>query len=256
MHQVQSILGNKDILKDGEMQEINRPISIKEVEKALHNLNGQSSPGLPLDSAYLPTPTCLIKEAATELTKPLHTLFNIMWSKGEYPTSLKRDKKIFIPKPNKDDYSNPKSYRMLTLMNWLAKLYDFIIADRFSLWLEQINFDNDQYAYRKKTSCNHALFYLSQNIIEGFNNNEATVALFVDLEGAFDAVWHQGLIYQLYQEGIRGNFLQITWNLLKERMALCEVNGKQEQIQCSETGTCQGSYSAAYYFTFFSSYEK
>ena len=39
--EVQSILGNKDILKDGEMQEINRQIS-----------------------AYLPTPTCLIKGPA------------------------------------------------------------------------------------------------------------------------------------------------------------------------------------------------
>ena len=163
---------------------------MKGVTKALNNLNGHSSPGLSSDSAFLPTPTSLIKEASEELTKPINTLFNILWSKGEFPSILKKDKKIFIPKPNKEDYSNPKSYRMLTLMNWLAKLYDFIIADRFSLWLEQINFDDDQYAYRKKTSCNHALFYLSQNIIEGFNNNQATVALFVDLEGAFDAVWH------------------------------------------------------------------
>ena len=54
------------------------------------------------------------------------------------------------------------------------KLYD---DHRRSLWLEQINFDDNQYVYRKKTSCNHALFYLSQNIIEGFNNNQATKLL-------------------------------------------------------------------------------
>ena len=39
---------------------------------------------------------------------------------------------------------------MLTLSPCIAKIYDSIFAERFYKWLEKIDFDQDQYAYRKK----------------------------------------------------------------------------------------------------------
>ena len=155
-----------------------------------------------------------------------------------------------IKKYSKEDYTDGKSYRMLTILNIIAKLYDSIYSSRLSTWLELIKFDQDQYAYRKYTSCNHAVFSLVQDILEGFNQNKVTIGLFIDLEGAFDAVWHQGIIYQMHQEGISGNFLKITWNILNNRKALCKVNSAEREIICDKTGICQGSESAAPLFTF------
>ena len=231
--------------------DINRPLTDKEIESAFQNLNPHSSPGLSSNpEEFLGTPMILIKAAQEELKGPVHKLLGRLWETGQYPTILKRDRKIFIQKPGKDDYSAPKSYRMLSLLNWLSKIYDYLISVRFSRWMEEIQFDEDQYAYRKYTSCNHGLFYLSQNILESFNRNEATVALLVDLEGAFDAIWHQGLIYQMHKEGLRGKILTVTWNILTNRTAHCEVNDIKETVNCLNTGTCQGSYSAAHFFTF------
>ena len=63
-------------------------------------------------------------------------------------------------------------------------------------------------------------------------------------------IWNQGLIVQMYQAGLRGRILTATWNILTNRTAHCEVNGIKETVSCINIGTCQGSYSAAFFFNF------
>ena len=139
---------------------------------------------------------------------------------------------------------------MLTLSMCISKLYDSIFSKRFSIWLEQISFDNDQFAYRKNLSCQHAVFKLIQDSIEGFNKGHITIAVLIDLEGAFDALWHQGIIYQLHKAGLRGKALNIVWNILHSRNATIKVNNSQMDLHDLNTGACQGSSSAAVMFTF------
>ena len=140
---------------------------------------------------------------------------------------------------------------MLTLSPCIAKIYDSIFAERFYKWLEKIEFDKDQFAYRKNHSCQMAMFKFIQHIQENFNKSKATMAIFIDLEGAFDAIWHQGLIYQLHNDGVNGNILKLVNNILSSRTALCKVNSINEEITCSDTGACQGNNSAALFFVYY-----
>ena len=43
------------------------------------------------------------------------------------------------------------------------------------------------------------LFRLSQSIMESFNRGEHVVAAFLDVEKAFDNVWHNGLRFKIFQ---------------------------------------------------------
>ena len=43
------------------------------------------------------------------------------------------------------------------------------------------------------------LFRLSQSIIESFNRGEHVVAAFLDVDKAFDNVWHSGLRFKIFQ---------------------------------------------------------
>ena len=107
-------------------------LSKKEIESASQNLN-HSSPGLSSKpEEFLGIPIVLIKAAQEELKGPVHKLLGRIWETGYYPTSLKRDIEIFIQKPGKDDYFVPKSYCMLSLLNWLSKIYDYLMSVRFS----------------------------------------------------------------------------------------------------------------------------
>jgi hypothetical protein len=53
------------------------------------------------------------------------------------------------------------------------------------------------------------------------NNNKATLALFLDIERAFDKFWITGLIYELIKEGIPAHFTHIIHNYLRNRLCSC-----------------------------------
>ena len=78
-----------------------------------------------------------------------------------------------------------------------------------------------------------------------------TLCLMIDLEGAFDAVWHQGLIFLMSQAGLSGNFLKTIWNYLIERTFICKVNSIKKICTNSNTGVGQGSNCAALLFIFY-----
>ena len=60
-------------------------------------------------------------------------------------------------------------------------------------------FSKYQSGFRKSKSTNDHLFHLSQTIMESFNLGEHVIAAFLDVEIAFDNVWHNGLRYKIYQ---------------------------------------------------------
>ena len=60
-------------------------------------------------------------------------------------------------------------------------------------------FSKYQSGFRKSKSTNDHLFRLSQTIMESFNRGEHVIAAFLDVEKAFDNVWHNGLRYKIYQ---------------------------------------------------------
>ena len=43
---------------------------------------------------------------------------------------------------------------------------------------------------------------------------------------AFDKVWHEGLIYKLKQNGVKGNLLETLTNFLNDRKQRVVLNGQ------------------------------
>ena len=56
-----------------------------------------------------------------------------------------------------------------------------------------------QSGFRKAKSTDDHLFRLPQSIMESFNRGEHVVAAFLDVEKAFDNVWHNGLRFKIFQ---------------------------------------------------------
>jgi hypothetical protein len=51
---------------------------------------------------------------------------------GHWPTTFKESTTVIIPKPNKDNYSTPKSFHPIVLLNCLGKLFEKLLAK----WLQ------------------------------------------------------------------------------------------------------------------------
>ena len=77
------------------------------------------------------------------------------------------------------------------------KLFERVIEQRLRSYLEHIGFiSKHQSGFRRAKSTDDDFFRLSQSIMESFNRGEHVVAVFLDVEKAFDNVWHNG-IFQL-----------------------------------------------------------
>ena len=102
-------------------------------------------------------------------------------------------------KPDKPPSQSP-SYRPISLLSAIMKLFERVIEKRLRKHLEDNGFlCKYQSAFRKSKSTNDQPFRLSQTIMESFNQGEHVIAAFLDVEKAFDNVWHNGLRYKIYQ---------------------------------------------------------
>ena len=80
------------------------------------------------------------------------------------------------------------------------KLFERVIEKRLRKQVEDNGFFSKyQSGFRKSKSTNDHLLRLSQTIMESFNRGERVIAAFLDIEKAFDNVWHNGLRYKIYQ---------------------------------------------------------
>ena len=99
-------------------------------------------------------------------------------------------------KPDKPP-SQTTSYRPISLLSAMMKLFERVIEKRLRKHLEDNSFFSKyQSGFRKSKSTNDHLFRLSQTIMESFNRGEHVIEAFLE---AFDNVWHNGLRYKIYQ---------------------------------------------------------
>ena len=105
-------------------------------------------------------------------------------------------------KPDKSPYLTT-SYRPISPICPIMKLFERVIEQRLRSHLEHIGFiSKRQSDFRRAKSTDDHLFRLSQSIMESFNKGEHVVAAFLDIEKAFDNVWHNGLQYKIFQQDL------------------------------------------------------
>ena len=117
------------------------------------------------------------------------------------------------------------SYRPNSLISSIMKLFERVIEQRLRSHLEDIGFINKhQSGFRRAKSTDDHLFRLSQSIMESFNRGEHVVAAFLDVEKAFDNVWHNGLRYKIFQLGLPTKVTRWLSDFLVGRLIQVNVN--------------------------------
>ena len=147
-------------------------------------------------------PTQISKEilSHTPLQTGIHItrLFNATLSTGHFPSPLKNSHMFLIPKNNKD-LSNPSSYRPIALVDTLSKILEKIISSRLRKFLEDSQQMNpNQYGFRPNKSTEQVIFTTLYFLDTYHKIRRFTGSASLDVAKAFDKVWHQGLIYKLF----------------------------------------------------------
>ncbi|GIX70133.1 probable RNA-directed DNA polymerase from transposon BS [Caerostris darwini] len=208
-------------------------ISHGELESIIENIKPRKAPGP--DGI----PGEIVKEIYYAGPEWFRGLLNQLLEKGEFPAIWKTAKVALIPKTHKDQ-THPSGYRPICLLPCWGKIFDKIIAERLSFFLEDRNLLNNlQFGFRKKRSTINAL----QNIISFISNaharNHVTCIISLDVANAFNSAnWSilkqklQNLNIPTYLKAILHSFLQ------DRRVTLGEVN--QPYDKGIPQGSCLG----------------
>ena len=111
-------------------------------------------------------------------------------------------------------------------MNSITKPFERVIEQRLHSYLEDMGFINKyQSGFRQNKSTDDHLFRLSQSVMESFNRGEHVVATFLDIEKAFDNVWHSGLRYKIFMLDLPTKMTRRLSGFLVGRVIQVNVNG-------------------------------
>ena len=74
----------------------------------------------------------VIQQAYAAAPSVFEKTYTLLFNHGYYPKCWREGIGVVLPKPKKDDYSKPKAYRIITLLNCLEKVLEKILAVRLS----------------------------------------------------------------------------------------------------------------------------
>ena len=140
-----------------------------------------------------------------------------MWETGKFPESWELATIIPIPKPGKD-HTEPTNYRPIALTSCLCKTLERMINARLVWYLEINNFISPvQSGFRSERSTNDNLVRLETFVRDAFVKKEHVVAVFFDLEKAYDTTWKYGILLDLHELGVKGRLANFLESFLAER---------------------------------------
>jgi ribonuclease HI len=183
----------------------------------------------------------LLKHLPELCLKTLLGIFNKIWDFGTFPNSWRMATVIPIPKPNKD-HSDPLNYRPIALTSCLCKTMERMINNRL-VWFIESNelFTEYQCGFRSKRSTLDHLVAFETYIRDAFISREHVVAIFFDLEKAYDTTWKYGIMKDLHDFGLRGRLPYFIDSFLKDRIYQVRIGTTMSDDHTQEMGVPQGS---------------
>lgn len=225
----------------------NQEIAVSEISLILNNLKPKKSPGI--DNIPNVALKKLVKSPTT--LKLLSKIFSLCMNKSYFPKDWKMAKICAIPKKTQSS-SDPKNYRPISLISCLGKIFEAIILTKLTFHERNHNiFIKQQFGFRSQHSTIQQILRITECASFGFNQNQSTGLALLDLEKAFDSVWHDGLIHKLIQYKYPDFLISLIMSYLKDRTALVEFCKISSKLFAVPAGVPQGSILSPHLFNIF-----
>lgn len=210
------------------------PITENKLLEEIKRINIYKSSGLP------DVNTRLLKDAMLCMTREFLLMFNLSLSSSTVPQDWKIATVIPIPK-----VKNSKSVsdlRPISLLPIPGKLLEHIIHDRLMTHLEMNKLiSRRQFGFRPGLSMIDAISTLIDDVGLSINNNDLTIATFIDFKKAFDTLDHQLIINRLTELNLHDSIILWFKSYLSNRQQTTLINNIRSTNQPISTGVPQGS---------------
>jgi exonuclease III len=158
-----------------------------------------------------------------------------------FPSDMKIAKILAFPKPNKD-HKLPGNHRPISLLSAISKITEKVILARLlSHFKKHSTIRNEQFGFKAKHSTDHQLIRLTEHITKGFGRGHVTGAVFLDVEKAFDRVWHDGLLCKLIDTLLPARYVHLIKSYLINRSFVVSVKNELSSNRPIAAGVPQGS---------------
>ena len=220
--------------KSNNIESYNALFSLQELSMAIEK-SSDSAVG-PDDIHYQ-----MLKHLPQSALNTLLHIINQSWSSEHFPSTWQQAVILPIPKADKDK-NDPNSYRPIALTSCLCKVVERMINDRL-VWYLEINklITNMQSGFRKQRSTADQLVRLETFIREAFVQRQHAVAVFFDLEKAYDTTWKHGIMKDLFDAGLRGRLPLFIQGFLQNRQFQVRLGSHFTRLFDQEMGVPQGS---------------
>ena len=181
------------------------------IRKALDMFEKKKSPGpdgiKPLVFEHLPT----------KFTEVLEIIYKSAIHLSYTPKEWKRTKVIFISKPGKECYDKPKSFRPISLSNYLLKGLERLVGWRMDKALEKYPIHNKQHGFLSGKSTESAISNTTNYIEKHILKKQHCVGVFLDISAAFDTIKPSHVRQALLKHGGDEEMVQWYFNYITHR---------------------------------------
>ena len=176
------------------------------------------------------------KVGLKRLTNLLRAIIELSFT----PSAWLEAKIAFLPKPGKSDYSEPKSFRPISLLSFLFKTVERLVYwEMEETVLKDKPLCKSQHAYSKGRSTETALSSLVDRIESSIFRGQLCLTVGLDCSGAFDNLEYDDMITALKERNTPSKIVAWYKNFLYNRRAKVTLVDVTSIFQL-KVGTCQG----------------
>lgn len=178
-------------------------------------------------------------------------MFNLILRSETIPESW--CKLLIFPLHKKGDDSLPSNYRLISLVNCIAKIFMQILLRRIEIFCSVNNLIPEfQSGFRRGRSCMDNIFTLNALIqLNTYKPRSRMYAIFVDFKAVFDSINHSLLWSKLQTLGFSSKFLNVLRSFYSRASAAVSINNEQTPFTPISKGVLQGEVMSPQLFSLF-----
>ena len=208
-----------------------KSVTVKDVENIIKNIpNSKASGGeIPLN---------ILKQSRFTYEMLTDCINDAIVGENIFPDSLKFAD--ITPVHKKDETTNKENYRPVSVLPLISKIFERIIYDQLSEYLEKY-LNSILCGFRKTHTTQHALFKLLQVWQEEIDKSGFVGTILMDLSKAYDCLPHDLLVAKLEAYGVGKAALNLISNYLSHRKQRTKIGSSYSDWYEIVRGVPQGS---------------
>lgn len=220
--------------------------SHREINDIINKLHKTKAPG------HDQITNLALKHLPKKTIVQLMYIFNACLKNCYFPDAWKHAIILPFPKPGKNKF-DPANYRPISLLSSFSKIFEKILLNRITKFEK----DNktiipEQFGFRTKHSTSLQLARIADLATINFNININTALLTLDIEKAFDTVWHDALIHKLIKFKLPIYLIKLVQSFLNNRSFSVKINQQTtSSIKPIPAGVPQGAIISPHLFNYF-----